>query len=80
MEEYFGARMRRGLLERVAAETGGRFYAGGEVSNLPEDIAYTARGVTVVEEKELWDMPAAFLAILALMTTEWVLRRRKGMA
>jgi len=25
-------------------------------------------------------MPAAFLAILALMTTEWVLRRRKGMA
>lgn len=80
MEEYFGARMRRGLLERVAAETGGRFYAGGEVSNLPEDIAYTARGVTVVEENELWDMPAAFLAILVLLSAEWVYRRRRGLA
>lgn len=80
MEEYFGARMRRPLLERVAAETGGRFYAASDLATLPEDIAYTARGVTVVEEKELWDMPAAFLLILLLLAGEWMFRRRKGLA
>ena len=80
MEEYFGARMRRPVLERVAAETGGRFYASSDVRTLPEDIAYTARGVTVIEEKELWDMPAAFLLILTLLAAEWITRRRKGLA
>lgn len=80
MEEYFGARMRRPVLERVAAGTGGRFYGAGSVATLPEDIAYTARGVTVVEEKELWDMPAAFLLILTLLAAEWALRRRGGLA
>ena len=80
MEEYFGARMRRPVLERVASETGGRFYAASDVGTLPEDIAYTARGVTVIEEKELWDMPAAFLLILLLMAAEWMVRRRRGLA
>ncbi|HUG42042.1 MAG TPA: glutamine amidotransferase [Longimicrobiales bacterium] len=80
MEEYFGARMRRPVLERIAAETGGRFYAAADVGRLPEDLTYTARGVTVVEEKELWDMPAAFLLILLLLAAEWMLRRRRGLA
>lgn len=80
MSEYFGAAMHRPLLERVASETGGRFYTAGNLGSLPEDLAYTARGATVVEEKELWDMPAAFLVVLMLMSAEWLLRRRKGLA
>ena len=80
MEEYFGARMQRTLLERVASETGGRFYTAASIGTLPEDIAYTARGVTVVEEKELWDMPAAFLLLVAMLAMEWVVRRRRGLA
>ena len=79
-EEYFGARMRRATLERIAEETGGRFYAGAAVSDLPEDLAYTARGVTVIEELELWDAPLAFALILVLATAEWMVRRRKGLA
>jgi uncharacterized membrane protein len=79
-EEYFGAHMRRGTLERVAEETGGRFYSAADVANLPEDIAYTARGVTVVEELELWDAPAGFLLLLTLLTVEWAYRRRRGLA
>lgn len=80
MEEYFGAWLRRPLLERLSAETGGRFYAAGDIGRLSEDIAYTARGVTVIEERELWDMPAAFLVILALLAAEWMVRRRRGLA
>jgi hypothetical protein len=36
--------------------------------------------VTVVEERELWDMPALFLALVALVGAEWGYRRVKGLA
>ena len=79
-EEYFGAGMRQGTLERIARETGGRFYAAAGVADLPEDLAYTSRGVTVIEELELWDAPLAFALILILLTAEWMVRRRRGLA
>ncbi|MDX1676120.1 MAG: glutamine amidotransferase, partial [Longimicrobiales bacterium] len=79
-EEYFGARMRRGTLERVAAETGGRFYTADRVASLAEDLTYADRGVTVVEELELWDAPVAFALILILLSVEWMVRRRRGLA
>ena len=78
--EYFDAAMRAPLLRRIAEETGGRYYAGDDASALLEDIKYTGRGVTVVEERELWDMPMLLLLLLALMVGEWSYRRRVGLA
>ncbi|MEJ2503852.1 MAG: hypothetical protein P8177_11175, partial [Gemmatimonadota bacterium] len=80
LDEYFGAGMRRATLERVAEETGGRFYTAADAANLAEDLAYSTRGVTVVEERELWDVPAAFLLVLVLISVDWRYRRRRGMA
>ena len=80
MGEYFDAAMRRDALERLARATGGRFYEAADVGRLAEELAYTARGATVVEENELWDTPAAFLAILFLLSAEWAHRRRRGLA
>jgi hypothetical protein len=36
--------------------------------------------VTVVEERELWDMPALLILLLALMGGEWGYRRSRGLA
>jgi hypothetical protein len=33
----------------------------------------------VVEERDLWDMPAIFLLLLILMGSEWGYRRRRGL-
>ena len=60
--EYFDAAMRAPLLKRIAEETGGRFFTPANAASLPEAISYSGRGVTVVEERELWDMPALLLA------------------
>ena len=49
-------------------------------SRLVEAITYSGRGVTVVEEKELWDMPIILLGLLALMGGEWMYRRARGLA
>jgi len=79
-EEYFGAGRRTQLLSRIAQETGGQSYTPETVSTLPEDITVSGAGVTLVEERDLWDMPALFLLMLLLMGAEWGYRRVRGLA
>ena len=78
--EYFDAGMRAPLLKRIAEDTGGRFFTPANAASLPEAISYSGRGVTVVEERELWDMPALFLALIGLIAAEWGYRRMGGLA
>ena len=78
--EYFDAAMRSSLLKRIAEETGGVFFTPSDASALPEAISYSGRGVTVVEERELWDMPVILILLLALIAAEWGFRRKLGLA
>ncbi len=78
--EYFDAAMRAPLLKRIAEETGGRFFTTANASALPEAVSYTGRGVTVVEERELWDMPALLMMLVVLVGAEWGYRRARGLA
>jgi len=79
-DEYFGSEMRAPLLRRIADETGGRFYTTANVATLAEDIAYTGRGTSVQEQKDLWDMPILFLLAVLLLGAEWGYRRWRGLA
>lgn len=76
--ENFHLEQNRDLLEKLSAQTGGRYYRPSEVSKLGEDISYSEAGITVRETKDLWDMPAVFFLALALCCAEWLLRRRWG--
>ena len=78
--EYFDAAMRAPLMKRIAEDTGGRFFTAETVATLPEAISYSGRGVTVVEERELWDMPALFIMLIGLVAAEWGYRRMRGLA
>ena len=78
--EYFDSTMRASLLKRVAEETGGRFFTPENSASLPEAISYSGRGVTVVEEHDLWDMPVLLLLLVALTGSEWAYRRARGLA
>jgi len=78
--EYFDPTMHATRLKRIADETGGKFYTAETLSGLPEDLKYAGRGVTTVEERDLWHMPIVLLAIVGLMAGEWAYRRAVGMA
>jgi uncharacterized membrane protein len=78
--EYFGAQRRDALLRRIARETGGRYYDATAAGTLPEDLAYAGRGLTVPEERDLWDMPGLLLALVGLLGGEWIYRRKRGLA
>jgi uncharacterized membrane protein len=78
--EYFDAGMNAARLQRIASETGGRFYKASAATALPEDMRYSGRGVTTTEERDLWHMPIVLGLILLLMCGEWGYRRAVGLA
>ncbi len=78
--EYFDAAMRAPLLTRIADETGGRFFRADNAKGLVDAITYSGRGVTVVEDRELWDMPIVLLLALGLLGAEWFYRRAHRLA
>lgn len=80
--EFNNAGLKEDLLKEMAAITGGQY-----VAPTPEGVEEIAAGIARLLEaarlaaaarktKPLWDMPALFIAILALMGAEWFVRRR----
>ena len=67
--------MHEGPLRRIAEETGGRFYTPETAAGMAEDVRYAGRGVTSVEERELWNMPIILIALMGLVCAEWGYRR-----
>jgi uncharacterized membrane protein len=76
--ENFRSEQNRELLEKLADETGGRYYRPRDAAKLADEISYSEAGITTREARDLWDMPAVFLALIALKGVEWLLRRRWG--
>jgi uncharacterized membrane protein len=79
-EEFHNAAMNADLLKRLSADTGGRYYSPKDIRTLAEDISYVDTGSSRLEEKDLWDMPFLFLVLVGLISAEWILRKRKGLA
>ena len=77
--EFRDPGQRRALLERLADDTGGQYYSADNVADLAEDLRFTGGGVTVTEERDLWDMPFLFLLLAGLMVGEWGFRRKRGL-
>jgi uncharacterized membrane protein len=76
--ESFHTDQNRELLERVASQTGGRYWKPQEVSNLADEISLSEAGITTRSTKDLWNMPVVFLALLLMRFVEWLLRRQWG--
>jgi hypothetical protein len=78
--EAWNAAQNRELLERVASETGGKYYTIDRADRLIEDITHREGAGSIRETKDLWDMPINFLLVLGLASGEWFIRKRKGLA
>jgi uncharacterized membrane protein len=78
--EFRGAELQAETLERIADETGGRFYTLESAASLPEDVSFTESGTTIREERDLWDMPILLIMLLGFLAAEWTYRRQRGLA
>ena len=78
--EYYGAAQNSDLLKRIAAETGGKYYTTAEAQSLLDDLIYRQTPYSERVTKDLWDMPINFMLIVGLLSAEWFLRKREGLA
>jgi len=78
--EFFDATMKAATLKRIAEDTGGRYYDAANTATLADDLRYTGRGVTSVEEHDLWHMPIVLMLLVGLLCAEWGYRRVVGLA
>jgi len=76
--ENFHPQQNRELLEKIASETGGRYWRLEDIAKLPAEISFSEAGITTRETMDLWDMPAVFILLLLVLSTEWLLRRKWG--
>lgn len=76
--ENFHRQQNKELLQKLAEDTGGKYYTPSTAGNLPEEISFSEGGITARETMDLWNMPIVFLVLLLLRSSEWLLRRRWG--
>ena len=69
----------RAALERVARRTGGAYLTPDGVNDLAQKIKLASRRVPVVSESVLRASAPWFIAVLLLLSAEWLLRKRAGM-
>jgi uncharacterized membrane protein len=77
--EFADPRLNEGWLRRVARSTGGRY---GRLSEAPQIVSSLQASAPVAgppERRDVWHEPWAFLALIALLSGEWILRRRWGL-
>jgi uncharacterized membrane protein len=72
--EHYRVQQNRALLERLAAATGGSYFAVDDVRRLPEAVSFSEAGSVERQVLDLWNIPAAFLLLLLLKASEWLVR------
>ena len=75
-QEWAQLTMNRPLLEAMARNSGGRFLREGDIAQLPDLLQMLDRQETRVSESNLWSSWWWFGAVIALLSIEWLLRKK----
>jgi len=77
--ELADPRLNEDVLRRVSRATGGRYLARGDIEKLPSLLAASDPVTAAPRVQELWHSIWIYVAIIALLSIEWSLRRRWGL-
>jgi hypothetical protein len=78
--EYVRLRPDAGTLDQIARVSGGAATDRGGLDDLLSRLPDVVRRVGRVREIELWNHLALFISFVVLLSVEWFLRRRRGLA
>jgi hypothetical protein len=69
-----------GVLQALAAQTGGSYHTQASASRIPDELERRRRLVLYHKKVNPWDTPWWFFALFLLcVTAEWVVRKRHGL-
>ena len=77
--EFAEPRLNDQVLRRLSAATGGDYFAADNASQLVPRLSSAAGSNRPPHVEELWHSVWIFIAVMGLLTAEWVLRRRWGL-
>ena len=77
--EFADPRLNDGFLRRLARASGGEYLAAAEAGRLASLLASSAPRALEPERRDLWHEPWTFALVVALLSAEWILRRRWGL-
>lgn len=77
--EMTDPRLNSGVLRRLAEATGGRFTRGDEAGAIAGWLESDSSSSLVPVRQDLWHQPWVYIWLIALMATEWMLRRHWGL-
>jgi uncharacterized membrane protein len=67
------------VLQRLAAASGGRTIDPGQIGTLAADLRAALPAAALLVRRDLWHNGWSFAIVVALLTVEWLFRRRWGM-
>lgn len=67
--------MNESLLREMAVSSGGAFFREEDLKDLPQKIGLKTERVRAPMEAEIWSSWSYFLALLLVVTAEWILRK-----
>ena len=77
--EFADPRLNDGFLRRLARASGGEYLAAAEAGRLASLLASSPPRALEPERRDLWHEPWTFALVVALLSAEWILRRRWGL-
>jgi uncharacterized membrane protein/nitrogen fixation protein FixH len=84
VQEFSDAGLKREALEAAARLAGGRYFTPDDGAALAQQIGQDVRALQrtgrVGGRSPVWDMPLLLALLIGLLVSEWILRRRNGLA
>ncbi|HUS57811.1 MAG TPA: hypothetical protein VM141_04090, partial [Planctomycetota bacterium] len=78
--EFRETDINRELLEEIARISKGKYYTPQTAPRLLDDIVSKAKTVPTIEKNEVWNEWWVLVAFVALMTSEWIVRKKRQLA
>lgn len=77
--ERMGTPIDRDLLQSIANDSGGHFYAINEWKNWRKDLRYEQQFITKAEMSDLWTNPWVTALLLGFLALEWAARKYQNL-
>lgn len=77
--EYQSIQLNEPLLKQIAEITGGKYYNINDFAELLKSIKSEQESIVSTKEKSIWDNGWLLGFVVIMLTTEWILRKKKGL-
>jgi uncharacterized membrane protein len=77
--EFVDPRLNETVLRTIAEASGGRYFSERDAARVPEALRSGRPATRAHDVTDIWHNAWSFLLIVAILTTEWALRRKWGL-